>query len=569
MSVRVWVSVAAVLLGLLGGSGRAVEFEHRWVYLSTNLLVEKNVAKTIALMERAKQAGYTGMVLTDWKFGKLPDMDESYFRNVSRVVAAGRRLEFDIIPTVFPIGYSGSILSQDPNLAAGVPVKRAPFLVRDGVARPMAAPKTVLGNGDFEQVEGDRFTGFAFQDNAGKSSFADTETVHGGKVSLRMENIGQADPVHGHCRLMQEVEVDPFQYYHLSVWIKTEDFARPQGVKLVVLSDAVEAHNYLDLGVKATQDWTEHHIVFNSLSATRVRIYAGVWGGTTGTIWWDDLRLEPAGLVNVLRRDLCPLVVTNEDGSVTYDEGRDFEPVVDPRLGNNPWPGSYDAWHQPPLFRLTRNSRIRQGQTIRLSYFHPMLIHHGQVGCSLVDPKVFDIMRDQIKRVHQLFHAPGYFMAYDEIRVGGWEPTPDGRTLTSGQKLAEHVRKAIRMIRRTAPGATVYVWSDMFDPHHNARRGYYLVQGTLEGSWEGLDPGVVIVNWYHGKRDENLPWFAGRGHKQIIAGYYDGGHQPVSTWLESAAKVKGVVGIMYTTWRQNYDDLESFIEGVRRFRPAK
>jgi hypothetical protein len=169
--------------------------------------------------------------------------------------------------------------------------------------------------------------------------------------------------------------------------------------------------------------------------------------------------------------------------------------------------------------------------------------------------------------MHQLFHAAGYFMSYDEIRVGGWEAMPDGRTLTSGQKLAEHVRKATQMVRDIAPGAAVYVWSDMFDPTHNARDRYYLVEGTLKGSWEGLDPQVVIVNWNHGKRDESLKWFADRGHKQVIAGYYDGKPEGVRTWLESSAKVKDVTGIMYTTWQNKYADLEPFLDAVRRYEP--
>jgi len=51
---------------------------------------------------------------------------------------------------------------------------------------------------------------------------------------------------------------------------------------------------------------------------------------------------------------------------------------------------------------------------------------------------------------------------------------------------------------------------------------------------------VVIVNWNYGKRDESLKFFADRGHKQVIAGYYDGS-QDTKKWLESAGKVEGVV----------------------------
>jgi hypothetical protein len=29
-------------------------------------------------------------------------------------------------------------------------------------------------------------------------------------------------------------------------------------------------------------------------------------------------------------------------------------------------------------------------------------------------------------------------------------------------------------------------------------------------------------------------------------------------WLEAAKDVPGIIGTMYTTWRNNYDDLEKF-----------
>jgi hypothetical protein len=91
------------------------------------------------------------------------------------------------------------------------------------------------------------------------------------------------------------------------------------------------------------------------------------------------------------------------------------------------------------------------------------------------------------------------------------------------------------------------------------------VASTLAGSWEGLDPAIRIANWNAGKRDASLPFFAGRGHKQILAAYYDAAdtRAQLQEWLTSAAKVQGVEGVMYTTWRQNYKDLETFA-GVLR-----
>ena len=32
----------------------------------------------------------------------------------------------------------------------------------------------------------------------------------------------------------------------------------------------------------------------------------------------------------------------------------------------------------------------------------------------------------------------------------------------------------------------LYIWSDMFDPGHNAHDHFYEVEGTIAGSWIGL-----------------------------------------------------------------------------------
>jgi hypothetical protein len=74
---------------------------------------------------------------------------------------------------------------------------------------------------------------------------------------------------------------------------------------------------------------------------------------------------------------------------------------------------------------------------------------------------------------------------------------------------------------------------------------------------------VVIVNWNFGKRNESLKFFADRGHKQVLAGYYDAKPQQIKQWLEAAAKVKGVEGVMYTTWKRNFADIEEFAKAAK------
>jgi len=159
-----------------------------------------------------------------------------------------------------------------------------------------------------------------------------------------------------------------------------------------------------------------------------------------------------------------------------------------------------------------------------------------------------------------LWGSQGYMMSHDEFRCFNWDESCQKRKMTPGQLLAENLRQCTRLIEPQQ----AYVWNDMFDPYHNAVEGpYYLVNGPWTGSWEGLDKSVVIMNWNFGKRDQSLKFFADRGNRQILCGYYDNSLSQWKKWLESGAKVKGVIGYMYTTWRNNYEHLEEFAKMSR------
>jgi hypothetical protein len=556
--------------------GCAPQLKHRWVYCSANLLVDRNVDSTVALIERAAKAGYNGIALADSKFMRWGDLPKRYTANVTKVRDACRKNRLACVPCVMPIGYSASLLAHDPNLAAGLPVKNAPFVVRGRRIIP-ARDGAKLANGSFEQWRKGVPAGWRFADQPGKVTFRDTRVVHAGKSSLRMQDIARHSPEHGHGRVMQVVKVRPFRYYHLAAMVRTEDFAAAEKVRIAVLAKGGAPLNYYQPRVAPTQDWKRVHVCFNSLGFDEVRLYLGVWGGKGGKIWWDDVRIEPGGLVNVVRRPAAPLTMTSADGKTAYVEGRDFAGASDPKLGRGRWSGDFTIWHEPPAMAVPGGSRLSDGQTVLLSYYHTAIIHRGQVMCDMTEPKVYEILAWQAAQVRRHLAPDGYFMQHDEIRVQGWEPAFSRRQLTPGGVLAENVRRCVATIRKADPAKPIYVWSDMFDPHHNARKTgrYYLVagDGPWHGSWEGLAKDVVIVNWHgHAKgRRESLSHFARRGHAQILAGYYDGPVGRIREWLADAAAVEGganVVGVMYTTWRHSYDDLERFAAELRKPLPA-
>jgi hypothetical protein len=550
------------------GAGEAVRPARRWLYLPTNLYVNDNVAKAEALLKRAAAAGYNGVLFTDFKTATWWTLDDParWKRNAQALRRMTRDLGMDLVVCVAPFGYSGGILHHDPNLAAGMPVREAPFVVRGGELVP--EPTASIRNGSFEEVRGDAAAGFAFQDGPGVSSFADTAVARAGRVSLRFENFRAGNEA-GNGRICARVDVRPWQQYRLRVWMKTEALDADM-IQVIAIGNGRtlqhQAPSRPTGGERAgigsprglTTDWIEQSVAFNSLDCTNVSVYAGVWGGRSGRIWWDDLRIDDAPLLNVVRRDSLPLVLAAADGAALA-EGRDVEPIVDPGMGAKPWKGCYDTYHEPPRVRLAAGSRVREGDRVRLSAWHTAIVNDGQVACSLAEPAVFEVCEREIAHAAAALEPDGWMLSHDEIRTGGWEPA-EVAFGSAGRLLAANVKRCIGIARRAGGGRPVHVWSDMFDPAHNARKDYYLFKGDLAGSWEGLDRDTVVIKWGGGRiARPGLEFFASRGHRQVIAAFYDGDPaRDRAMWSEASAGVPDVLGAIYTTWRNDYASLESF-----------
>jgi hypothetical protein len=510
----------------------AAQPKERWVYMPLNCQVDAEISRVSALMKRSKAAGYTHVLLADSKFSRLGDVIDRYHQNAAKIKREADQLGLQLIPAIFPIGYSNNLLYHDPNLAEGLPVKDAVFVVSAGVARHQAEPSVRLRDGGMNDRKA-----WAFVD----------DTLVADEGAMR-STAPQAN-----SRLAHRLTVAPFRQYHVSVSIRTRGFKGGTAEIKAIGADGTQLQ-WTNLGVKPAQEWTTHHVTFNSLSNTAITLYFGVWGGHQGDLWWDNAAIEECGMVNILRRPGTPLVVRREDGQA-LKEGVDFEPVRDPLLGTVPWSGEYTAWHEPPDLRV---KGLADGTRLKVSFYHPHIIYDGQVCACPSEPATIALLKDQARRVQSLWQAETTMMSHDEWRVLGWDAACQSRQLSPGQLAADNVRSCTEILRAAAPRSRIAVWNDMFDPHHNALDRYYLVNGSLAKSWVGLDPATVIVNWNGGHAAESLRFFAGRGHQQIIAGYYDAEVAAIRPWLAAAKGVDGVIGTMFTTWQQNYTDLEAF-----------
>jgi hypothetical protein len=109
------------------------------------------------------------------------------------------------------------------------------------------------------------------------------------------------------------------------------------------------------------------------------------------------------------------------------------------------------------------------------------------------------------------------------------------------------------------PGAEVYVWSDMLDPHHNAHADYYLVNGDFTGSWNHVPKDLIIAVWGGAPREKSLKFFADEGFRTLVACYYDADDlEDVAGWLRIARQTPNVRGMMYTPWQRKYQLLPQF-----------
>lgn len=524
--------------------------QYRWVYVRSRLADDAFVPIAQEVMQRAKKAGYNGVVLEDEGFHKLEQMNEQYFANAETVRATAEGLGLAIYPIVFNKGE----LELNPNLAEGLPVRKAHYLAGDSRARLVPSPDLRLINGNFERARTNRFEGWATQTAPGISTFNDDFVYHRDGRSLRMENFRAGEPKFGAVEISQPLTLVPYHQYRISLWVKTENL-NPQA-RLEIEVHGLKEQTLLWPGhrLDPSQDWQPIFAVFNSLNNIKANLRISMLNANGGKIWLDDAAIEEAGLLNVLRREGCPLVVENapvdEATKPTFfKENEDFQPVKDDELG--------DSAHTAPLIHLVPGSHIRDGENLYVSYYHAMNIEGSPAGLCLSCPETDALLKTTAEHVNALLQPKGFFLNLRDVRSANWCLLCTNRHLAPTALLGELLNRCEATLRKENPKARLFVWSDMFDPNQSAKDPYYLVAGGWKNSWKSLPKDMAVVNW-NGLNPDSLSWFSRHDTDQILAGYLDGSPGDIQAWLAQAGNSSRVIGVMYTTWQNKYDALEAF-----------
>lgn len=532
----------------------AERFADRFVFIfGWGLDKDSDVAEISRVLETAGQHHINGAVMS-FGLDTLCKQSPDYFRRLDQIKKACEDNRLELIPSVFSVGYGGGALAHNRNLAEGLPVTDAPFVVHGGQGVLEETQPVKFVNGGFEDFTGNNMKGYNFHDQPGEISFADTQIKHSGQASLRLENFTTNQ--YGHGRVMQSVNVQPHRCYRLTLWVKTEGLQPANAFRVLALAGERELAPR-EFHIPSTTDWRKVTMVLNSLTYDKISLYAGLWGGKSGKVWLDDWKLEEVGPVNVLHRPGTPVTVRKADGSVTYTEGKDYAPLQDPNL--QVWFDDKDAL---PL-KIPPGSRIHDGDRLRVSWYHSMILNDSQVGVCMAEPELYEIFDHEAKLLAEKIQPRSVMLNMDEIRMGGTCQACRGRNM--GELLGECITKQAAILRTHIPSVEVYIWSDMLDPNHNAHGNYYLVNGDYTGSWEHVPRNLIMTVWGGAPQAKSLHFFSDHGFRTLIGCYYDADDlKDVQGWLDAARGLRKVRGFMYTPWEKKYALLPDFGDLLRK-----
>lgn len=549
------------MLCLFRASGSAqASAPELWYWHHSYLATDQAVQSSETLIDRAKAAGYTGVAFYDSSFSFMSDSfwPSQNLTRMQQVMAYAAAKGMKVTGEAAPFGDSRDALQADPNWAEASRVTGSQFQVNSsGTQLNFLNSFPGLANAGFESGK----NGWFSMGDAGTN--VDYSVAHGGIASGVITNAP------ANARFVQQVTLKPWRQYHLRLFYRSQNFS---GSPAIYMFDSANFNimrlNVAYFNASGSQGWTQLDYTFNSQSTTQGSLYFGIWGGSQGSLWFDDVLLEETALIYVTRRSGTPVQVYDPNNTNhIYLEGTDYNYISDKQMTASRTPFT-DNYHAPSSVTLPAGTHLQPGQIVAVDSYSAFPIP-GQldIAMCLTEPGVLSWMKQNAQATQSVLPSgAGIFLQYDELRQMNSCGSCRAKNMTPGQLLAASVGQSIQVINSVIPSAPLYVWSDMFDPYHNATGNYYYVEGDLSGAWSGVPSSVTIMNWNLGNLKNSLNWFSGLNssqptpHQQIIAGYYDNGNgtQSAQQELTAAAGIPGIRGLMYTTWNDDYSQLENF-----------
>ena len=588
-------AVSAAVLSLATFAATAADascpncFAKRWVYFQGNLAKPEHLAAIKRLVDDAKANGFNGIAIASGGYGAYTQLivnpTSQYMtdlgKNLQVAVAYAAEKKIELIP----VGGGPEVpAARYPELTEALPAS-ATYKVANGFAS--IVPTAIATEGTFDvkgswemDVGPDKNNPYVSIDPS--EGHMDERTDTRSSVKLVPASVAWTGDQAGwlNSRLMREFKLSANKGYRLSFWVKASAGYATDKLFIQLIPTGSDQPIYRNGGLgwgtqpngewneagnsekgmfDAGQDWKRYELDFNTGDKSAIRMYMGTQSvGVAGTaVWVDDLQVTELGLAHPIRRATTPIVVTPAAGGAAYVEGTDY---------------AIDTTDKTRL-AILRNSTIPADATLSVSWYQSGVNMLGRWNTAATtctaDGKYFSAQKALYDKLYGYFGekfsaetTAKYFMYYDEIRLMNWDPAC--KSTTAGEYLRNMVNGVNTRLTNVkdngyAKPLEVLVWNDMFDLSMNAKARYYHVKGDLSKWMTPLAKSIVIVNWAGGGgtgttdddvRKASLDQFAGEGHKQVVALYYDN-LASVTNWANvmNAAPNVPVDGVMYTTWK--------------------
>jgi len=460
------------------------------------------------------------------------------------IFALCRRHFIEPVPELQSLGWGHFILRQEPRAAEGVYIEKQPFQVADGRVQspdPPIAPALEIANPGFEQADGDVVAGWT-QEQPGKGTLADREGAHAGQGCVRIACAERTV-----MRVWQDVDCLPDRRYEVSCFMKTQDIAG--GTAYIEVYGLQPSRDLGELiGREApklggTTDWTRAATAFDTAGYARLRIYVRIQDAT-GTAWFDDVAIagvpSPNPLANVLVTEVSPVVVQDETGNVTYEEGKDYALRV-PQI-------EYPYESGDPLgIEVLPEGRIADGDTVLLSYNHAP---GGSITCCPSEPLYQAFMRKAVHNTVSCLKPKYLHIGHDEPRVMNRDKRCTDRGLSSAEIFVDDIKKMRAYAREVDPNIRVMMWDDAVNPYQNAPAF------GMEKAAESIPKDIVMCIWWYSESnvekqiEASTKYFLDLGFDITGSPWFNPNN--AYRWAETLYRHgKGnphVLGDLYTSW---------------------
>ena len=270
-----------------------------------------------------------------------------------------------------------------------------------------------------------------------------------------------------------------------------------------------------------------------------------------------------------------PVTVTDESGEIVYEEDVDYKitfgkienPFYDQVIYGEGEPKGFplrrgESPDPPTMIRRTKSSRIKDGQKVKVSF-------------SYIGPDPWSTYKFRYCRSDPRLHTDGpdnyiwrwctqpvtyldakiFNLEMDEIRVFGW----DKRCLDSGkprsQIFADDIKYYYDTIRKNAPDARIFMWSDMIDPNHNAST--YATQEVADLLIDYGMSDIIMVPWNHSEAEKSIDFLVKQGFSVMASSQAREGDISIAPLWSNLLREKfkntdKLYGLMHAPWEYDY-----------------